>query len=121
MSHSSTLATLDHELNQALLSGDIMGAFEKYYADEIQMQENSEPPCIGKAANRIREQAFVDSVKEVHAIELLGSAVGNGVTYSEWMMDITFKDSSRVKSLQASARRWKHGKVVSERFYYNKG
>lgn len=120
MSDSERLAALEHGLNDQIVKGDILGAFEKYYADEVEMQENAEPPCKGKAANRAREQAFVDSVAKVHAITLLGAAVGDGVTFSEWMMDITYKNGTRAQSHQASVRRWKNGKVISERFYYNK-
>jgi len=120
MTDVADLVALDHELNQAIQKGDILVAFEKYYADDIVMQENADPPCKGKAANREREKAFVDSVTQVHKIELLGSAAGKGLTYSEWMMDITYKNGVRAASYQVSARRWKNGKVISERFYYNK-
>ncbi len=120
MADAFNLAALDDELNQAILAGDILGAFERFYAEDVQMQENSEPPCKGKAANRAREKAFVDSVGQVHEFKLLGSAVGDGITFSEWMMDITYKNGVRARSAQASARRWKAGKVASERFYYNK-
>lgn len=120
MASQPTIAALDHELNQRILKGDILGAFEAYYADDIEMRENAEPPCKGKAANREREKAFVDSVATIHAFELVGSGAGDGVTYSEWMMDITYKNGTRAASHQVSARRWKNGKVVSERFYYNK-
>lgn len=120
MSTSNSIAALDHELNQMILKGDILGAFEKFYAENVEMRENAEPPCKGKKANRAREQAFVDSVAEVHAIQLLGCAVGDGVSFSEWMMDITYKGGTRAQSHQATVRRWKGGQVVSERFYYNK-
>ena len=120
MSTSTNVAALDQELNQQILKGDILGAFEKFYAEDVEMQENAEPPSKGKAANREREKGFVDSIGEVHAIKLAGSAVGDGVSYSEWVFDITYKGGARVVSHQASARRWKNGKVVSERFYYNK-
>lgn len=120
MANSCDLAKLDEELNQMILAGDILGAFEKFYAEDVEMRENADPPCKGKAVNRQREIAFVDSVGRIHAIQLVGCAVGDDLTYSEWMMDITYKNGSRVASHQVSARRWKQGKVVSERFYYNK-
>ncbi len=120
MTDQRSLAASDQALNQRILGGDILGAFEAYYSDDVVMQENDEPPCKGKAANRIREQAFVDSVGQLHAIKLLGSAVGDGISFSEWMMDITYKNGSRSNAHQASVRRWKDGKVASERFYYGK-
>ncbi len=116
----SDTATMEKQLNATVLKGDLMGAFERFYADDVVMRENAEPPIPGKAANRTREQAFVDSVGAVHKVELLGSAVDGDVAYSEWMFDVTFKGGARVQLHQVAARRWKNGKVVSERFYYSK-
>lgn len=119
MSNNQNLAALEHELNANVLKGDILGAFEKFYAETIVMQENMDPPCAGKDANRVREKAFVDSVQQIHKFELLGCAIGEGVTYSEWFMDISFKNGVRSARAQVSARRWKNGQVVHERFYYH--
>jgi ketosteroid isomerase-like protein len=117
--HTPTdISKLDHELNQAVLAGDILGAFDKYYADDVVMQENDAEPVPGKAANRKREQEFVNSVEQFHSAKLLGEAVNGDVSYSEWSYDVTFKGAGRVKMEQVSARRWKNGKVSHERFYY---
>ena len=117
MSTSDT-ATLDHKLNEQILTGDILGAFDTYYADDIVMQENSTEPFVGKVLNRKREQDFMDSVQEFHGMKLLGSAVAGDTSYSEWEMELTFKAHGRVKMSQVAARRWKDGKVSHERFYY---
>ena len=50
---------------------------------------------------------------------MTASAVGDDVSMSEWWMDVTFQDGSRKKLEQAVVRRWKDGKVVHERFYYD--
>lgn len=111
----------ESELNAQIQKGEIMAAFEKYYADDIVMQENNEPPFEGKVANRAREQAFVDSVGQVHAITLVNSAVNGKIAFSEWLMDVTFRNGQRVQMAQVAVRRWNDGRVVHERFYYNKG
>lgn len=116
----TSLTELERALNSQIAAGDILGAFETYYDENVSMQENSEPPCVGKAANRKREEQFVASVRQVHEIRLLGSAVGDGASYSEWRFDITFTSGQRAAWEQAVARRWKNGKVTNERFYYNK-
>ena len=120
MTDQSNPAAADQALNQAIQKGDILGAFETYYADDVVMQENDDPPRKGKFVNRDYEKAFVDSVAQLHSIKMLGSAVGDGISYSEWLFDMTFKNGTRAVSPQVSARRWKNGKVISERFYYNK-
>jgi ketosteroid isomerase-like protein len=114
----SNTATLDRELNQAILAGDILNAFEKFYADDVVMQENNSPPFHGKDVNRKREEDFVNSVQEFHEARLLGEAVNGGTSYSEWEYDVTFKNGTRTKLQQVASRRWKNGQVSHERFYY---
>jgi ketosteroid isomerase-like protein len=112
---------LDKQLNDDVLSGKIMDAFEKYYADDVVMQENSEEPRKGKEANRKAEQEFMASVEAFNGASVKASAVNGDVTFSEWEMDITFKGGHRVKMNQVAVRQWKNGKIAHERFFYNKG
>jgi ketosteroid isomerase-like protein len=114
------IKALDEELNQMVLNGKALEAFEKFYADNVEMQENADPPFKGKDVNRKREEEFFGSVEQFHGAEVRASAAGDGVTFSEWMMDVTFKGGHRMKLEQVAVRRWKDGKIVSERFYYNK-
>jgi ketosteroid isomerase-like protein len=111
---------LDKQLNDDVLSGKAMEAFEKYYADEVVMQENSEEPRRGKDANRKAEEEFFSSVESFNGGSVLSSAVNGDVAFSEWEYDITFKGGKRIKLNQVAVRHWKNGKIVSERFYYNK-
>ena len=113
------VATLDHELNQAILGGEILNAFEKFYAPDVVMQENDSEPLTGKDVNRKREQDFVNSVEQFHGAKLLGEAVNGNISYSEWEYDVTFKGGTRTKFQQVAARRWRGGQVERERFYYN--
>jgi SnoaL-like protein len=115
-SHSGT-AALDRELNQAILAGNILNAFETYYADDVVMQEN-DSTFTGKGVNRKREEDFVNSVQEFHGAKLLGEAVNGDTSYSEWEYDVTFKNGTRTKLQQVASRRWKNGLVSHERFYY---
>lgn len=113
--------TLDRELNKAILGGDILNAFEKFYATDVIMQENDSEPFVGKDVNRKREQDFVNSVEQFHGAKLLGEAVNGDLSYSEWEYDVTFKGGKRTKMQQVAARHWKNGQVATERFYYKGG
>jgi ketosteroid isomerase-like protein len=104
-----------------ILQGKILEAMDRFYADDVVMQENLDAPFTGKAFNRQREADWLASVEQFHSAECIGSAVNGDLSYSEWSMDITFKGGKRVKSSQVAARRWKNGQIVHERFYYNKG
>lgn len=116
---ATSIAALDAELNATVLEGRILEAFEQFYAPAIVMQENNAPATTGKAANREREARFVESIEQFHQGLLLGSAVEGDTSFSEWLMDVTFKGGVRVKLEQVAVRRWKGDQVVHERFYYN--
>jgi hypothetical protein len=114
----SDISRAEAELNQMILKGQAMDAFEKFYAQDTVMQENTDAPCVGKAANREREIQFFANVQVFHGVTLEASATADDVSFSEWIYDITFKDSGRVKLTQVARRKWRDGLVVDERFYY---
>lgn len=118
---TTTIAELDAQLNQVILEGRVMDAFEQYYADDVMMQENTDAPTAGKAANRERELGFLDAVETFHGVTLLASATEGDVSFGEWVLDVTFKGAERSPMHQVSVRRWRNGEVASERFYYNRG
>ncbi len=117
----ATTAQCDAQLNQLLLAGQAMPAFEQFYADDVSMQENSDAPTVGKDANRERELQFFGMVEEFHGMQMLSSAVDGDVSLSEWVMDVKLKGMPRMQMAQVAVRRWQAGKVSSERFYYSKG
>jgi len=112
------IATLEKDLNGMILSGKAMEAFEALYSEDVVMRDNDDEPWTGKDFNRKREEEFFGSVAEVHAIELLTSAAGDDVSFSEWTYDITFKNGYRATWNQTAVRRWKDGQIVAERFYH---
>ena len=115
---SNEIASLERELNQMIAAGQAMEAFERFYADDVVMQENTEPPREGKDACRKYEEEFFGNVAEFHEGSLHGSTAQGDRSYSEWIFDVTLKDGTRMRNHQVAARTWRDGKVVRERFYY---
>ena len=106
------------DLNRMVLEGQLLDAFEKYYADDVVMQENELPPTIGKAANRAREIEFMANLTEFRGAEVKAITVGDGVTMVEWFYDYTHKEWGARTYHQVSVQRWENGRIVHERFYY---
>ena len=117
---TQNVAALDQALNQAILSGKALEAFEQYYAEDVVMQENSDEPRRGKDVNRKAEQEFFSSLESFNDGRLISSAVNGDITFGEWFMDVTLKGGQNAKMSQVAVRRWKDGQVVNERFYYHK-
>ena len=109
------------ELNDMILQGKVMDAFEKFYAEDVVMQENSDAPRIGKKVNRDFEKQFVSHIKEFHSAKVNHIAFSDDGTIAmvNWDMDISFKDGKRKKSSQVAIQKWKNGKIINERFFYN--
>jgi SnoaL-like domain len=114
-----SVAELEGELNQALQDQRVLEAFDRFYADEVAMQENSGEPCRGKTANRERVLQWAGTVAQFHAARLIGSAVSDDRAYSEWEYDLTYKNGVRSQINQVAVRVWRNGQVVSERFYWD--
>ncbi len=114
------LKTYVDGLNNMILEGRFIDAFEKYYHEDVQMQENQHEARLGKDANREFEKAFMESVEEVHSISLGHVAVGDdGSSMCEWEMDVSFKDGTRKHLEEVAVQEWQGDKIISEHFYYN--
>ncbi len=117
--HTNDLRTNVDQLNQMILEGKIMDAFEKFYDDDVVMQDNDYPQRVGKDVSRQAEQAFVNGLTEFRGARLINSIVSDGIAVNEWWMDYTHKDFGARNYTQVAVQRWKNGKIVEEKFYYN--
>ncbi len=107
-------------LNSMILQGQIMEAFDKYYADDLVMQENNGEPRVGKATNRAYEEAFVNGLTAFNGAEVKALAVNeeDGTVMVQWWMAFTHKDYGDIDRHQVCVQRWKDGQIVHERFFY---
>jgi ketosteroid isomerase-like protein len=85
------------------------------------MQDNANPPTKGLAANIEREKQFLNGVKEWKGFEVTASAVGDNVTFYECSLDFVATSGQPVHMEQVVVTRWKDGKIIHERFYYDTG
>ncbi|GAB3544355.1 nuclear transport factor 2 family protein [Spirosoma fluminis] len=113
------LLTTINTLNSLVLEGQAMEAFERYYDEDVVMQENALPPTVGKAANRQREQHFFASITDLRTIRVLDVAAGDNVTMVVWQYDYTHNEWGRKDYTQVSVQHWRDGKIVREQFFYD--
>ena len=114
------IAALDKEMNDMLLQGDVMGAFEKFTADDVVMIEPGQEPFVGKETNRKREGEFFEMVEEFHGNKLISAAVNGNVSFGEWESVITFKGAPAPYTMhQIERRKWNDDGTISEiQFFY---
>jgi hypothetical protein len=101
-------------------TGKLLEGFEKYYAENVVMQELGEEPRIGKNANRAHEINFLQSIKEMHGGDILSFSedIDNNKTMVESWMDVTFVNNYRIKMQQVAVQTWENGLIIHELFYH---
>ena len=107
------------DLNDLVLQGKSLEAFEKYYHEDVVIQENEKSPTVGKKANRALIKAFMASVTAFRSAKPLKVAVGQGTSMVEWQYDYHHKNHGEVNYIQISVQEWENGQIVKEKYYYN--
>jgi hypothetical protein len=115
----SDLRTNVDQLNQMILEGKILDAFDKFYAEDVVMQDNNYPAREGKALNRQYEEAFVGGLTEFRGAKVVNTLISDDLAVVEWWFDYTHKDYGVRNYTQLAVQRWKNGQIVEEKFYYN--
>ncbi|MEL7474408.1 MAG: nuclear transport factor 2 family protein [Planctomycetota bacterium] len=110
-------------LIEHMKTGKILEAMEAFYADNTSMQENSNAPTVGLAANIEREKQFLASVKEWKSLSVSAVAVeetgpDSGVAFIEYDFDFISTEDQPVRYEQVTVQHWNNGKIERERFYH---
>jgi len=110
------------DIYNKLGSGQLLEAFDHYYADNVVMEEPT-GKREGKPACREYEVNFLNSIQEFHNLDVksVTSDEDSAITTIESAMDVTFKDGNRANMEQVAVQKWEGDKIVHERFYYNAG
>jgi len=107
---------------ELVVAGRTLEAMERFHADNVELRENHAAPRVGKAFNLEWEHKSLASLAEpprtvARAVTL---DADEGVSMIEW--DITFvpKGGRPLRLEEVAVQRWRDGRIVSERFFYEK-
>ena len=105
---------------QNLISeGKTLEAIEKYYADNVQLQENNDAPRVGKTLALAHEKGNIERVKHFKInIKSSVSDEKQGLVMGEMQIDFETLKGEHVQMNEAYAQKWADGKIIFERFYY---
>ena len=79
------------DLNNMILQGKALEAFDKYYHEGVIMQENDNPPREGKAVNRQHEEAFFGAITEFRGVQPLKVTTAENTTIQNGILIIPAK------------------------------
>ena len=111
------------QLKDYINAGKILEAMDEFYHEDVVMQENSEEPTRGLAANIEREKEFLSIVSQWnwtkwHATAVSETPDGENVSFVEYSFEFVNTQGETVVYEQATVQRWRDGKIISERFYH---
>jgi len=118
---SNLRSTIENDVKDLIAlvqAGKALEAFEKYYAEDCTMQENDQPPRVGKAANRAFEQDFLAKIQAVRTYACDGVVVSGDRAYVVWRVDIDHADWGKVDMSEVAVQVWRDGQIVREKFVY---
>lgn len=105
-------------LLEGIAKGQLLDAFDRYYAADCVMKENgkTDEARVGKAANRAYEEYFATNAT-FHEFRL-GHVVADGdVTGYDAFMKFTI-DGHDIERHQFAKQVWRDGQIVEETFFY---
>ena len=119
--HATDIADRVYDLVSYVRQGRIMDAMTEFYADDVVMQENNNPPTVGLAANLERERAFVAAVRRWNAFAVDAVAVDEArrKTLVQYRYELETTDGQTLRFDQVAVQTWRAGKIVHEKFYYD--
>lgn len=121
----STLLENTVQIMAMLKEGQFVEGMEQFYADDVVNEEPTGATIDGLAALVAHEKNVLENVAAYHGIEVRAVGVGeddgngNGVTFAEYKLSVEMKDGSTFNPDQVQVIRWKDGKAVHNKFYYN--
>lgn len=101
-----SLAQRVNDLNNMILQGKVLDAFESFYANNVTMQENENVVTVGKDACRLNEEVFVNGLTDFRKVAVKNVLISDNISVVEWDFDFTHKDWGKRTYTQVSVQRW---------------
>jgi ketosteroid isomerase-like protein len=117
MSTESFKAAVE-DLIAKVVGGKPLDAFDRYYAEDVTMQENEQPPRVGKATCRAFEADFLSKITAVRTYVCDGYVISGDKAFIVYRIDADHADWGTLKMSEVAIQEWSNGKVVREKFVY---
>ncbi len=106
------------KLNDMILNGQALEAFEEFYHEDVVMSENGQDLRKGKKASREFEEDFFSKIVAFNGAEVKNVAFGDNVSMVEMFMDYEHSEWGHKKFTQVAVQEWKDGLIIRETFYH---
>jgi SnoaL-like domain len=99
-------------------SGDHAGAIERYYTEDASMQENANPPRVGRDLLVAHERGILAFMSHVYSKAVSSTVEGDNVAI-HWIFELTDKSGKVRRVDEVALQEWRGDKIFRERFFYD--
>ena len=99
-------------------SGDHAGAIERYYTEDSSMQENANPPRVGRDGLVAHERGVLARMSHVYSKAVSSVVEGDHVAI-HWIFELTDKSGKVRRIDEVALQEWRGDKIFRERFFYD--
>ena len=108
--------TLLDEFIAVVESGDHAGAIERYYTEDASMQENANPPRVGRDGLVAHERGVLALMTQVYSKAMSSTVEGDNVAI-HWIFEMTDKSGKVHRFDEVALQQWRGDKIRRERFF----
>ena len=109
-----TIKQLTEAIDAQVLTGDIIGAFDKFAAENCITQSGPHDITHSKTQKMEALRWFFNNVATINNIELKGCTVGKTTSDSQFVFHFTANTGQPLKYNEVIRRTWKDGKLMEE-------
>lgn len=94
-------------------------AIQEFYTEGASMQENNEPPRVGRDALVKHEQRALSMAASVTSQCVRPAFVSGDHVVIRWIFEFTGKDGSKRRIEELAYQRWEGERIAQEQFFYD--
>jgi hypothetical protein len=113
-----TTATLERFIHR-VQEGAHAEACEEFYTENSSMQENQNPPRIGRAAHVANERKVMARAKSITSTCVRPVFVAGDRVVIRWIFRFEWIDGSIMEMEELAYQRWESERIAEEQFFYN--
>ena len=99
--------------------GKYVEAIEAFYTEDASMQENNEPPRIGREKLIEGERRMLAAHKEARTQPGSTFLLEGDRAMIHWVFVFTRRDGTSFRMEELAEQRWRGDRIVEERFFYD--
>ena len=94
-------------------------AIQEFYTQNASMQENNQPPRVGRDALVAHEAKALARAASVRSTCVRPVFVNGDYVVVRWIFEFTWKDGNSGRIEEIAYQRWAGDRIVQEQFFYD--